>query len=150
MSVNVSTKSSGLGTLHSLIFSILNIIPYTVKTKGSFSDRALPLSCCLTRRRRPGSNTSVVRAPGDHGGGFPLHGEERNRSEEPEYHHDQELPVEQKVVTVEERHGRTNGLGTKKTNHDVPTVAQAPRSAPRAVTGCALGSFCVQTALVCH
>lgn len=58
--------------------------------------------------------------------------------------------MEQKVVTVEECHGRTNGLGTKKTNHDVPTVAQAPRSAPRAMTGCALGSFCVQTALVCH
>lgn len=100
--------------------------------KGGFSDQALSLSCCLKRHRLPGSNTSVVRAPGDDGGSFPLHGEERNRSKKPKYHHDQELPVEEKVVTVEKRHGRTNGLGTKKTNHDMHTGGPGSPVSPAA------------------
>lgn len=77
-----------------------------------------------------GLDASVVRAPGHDGGGFPLHREEGHGSEKPEDHHEQELPVEEKVVTVEKRHSCTDGLGRRKTGHNMQAVARAHSEPP--------------------
>lgn len=86
--------------------------------------------CCRKRHASSPSDTAVVRAPGYNGSSFPLHSEEWNRSEKPKYHHDQELPMEEKVVTVEKCHGCTNGLRIKKTNHKMHTRDPGPTRSP--------------------
>lgn len=92
-----------------------------------------PSSGCAARRG-PGSDTSVVRAPGYNGSGIPLHGEERDSSKKPKYHHDQELPVKEKVVTVEKCHSCANGLRQNKTSQkihtDGPTAPQETHHPP--------------------
>lgn len=85
--------------------------------KGGFFNQVLSFGCavwkCVPPHRCPGSNTSVVRASG-HNGGSPLDSEERNSSQKPKDHHDQELPMKEKVVTVEKCHSCTNGLNKLK------------------------------------
>ena len=96
-------------------------------------------------RWRPSSNTSVVRAPGYNGSSFPLHSEEGDSSKKPKYHHDQELPMKEKVVTVEKCHSCANGLRIKKTRQIMkhaqvtqPTPQRTPPLWPKASCHCSL------------
>lgn len=108
VSVNLNTNSGRCSSLKSLIFHPKR---HPIHREDE-SWLLAPGTPCLSAEppAAPGSNTSVVRAPGHDGGGFPLHREEGNRSQKPKYHHDQELPMKEKVVAVEKRHGCANGL----------------------------------------